>query len=76
MSFTARARDFPRSIHADVSHPVAMPNREPAEKEIDELLAYIVSLRPKSASASAPYRSARASRCIVTDVTARDRIPE
>jgi mono/diheme cytochrome c family protein len=39
-------RDFLRTTHANVSHPGAMPNPELTEQEIDELAAYIGSLRP------------------------------
>ena len=39
-------RDFLRSTHADVSHPSAMPSPGLTEPEIDDLAAYIDSLRP------------------------------
>jgi mono/diheme cytochrome c family protein len=39
-------RDFLRSTHADVSHPHEMPNPEVTERQIDDLAAYIESLRP------------------------------
>jgi len=38
-------RDFLHSTHADVSHPNAMPAPELTERQIDELAAYIASLR-------------------------------
>ena len=42
----AALRDFLRTTHSDVSHPGAMPTQELTEQEIDELAAYIASLRP------------------------------
>ena len=42
----AALRDFLRTTHNDVSHPGAMPTQELTEQEIDELAAYIASLRP------------------------------
>ena len=39
-------RDFLRSTHANVSHPSAMPNPELTEQQIDDLAAYIDTLRP------------------------------
>ena len=39
-------RDFLRSVHSDVSHPSAMPSPELTEQQIDDLAAYIASLRP------------------------------
>ncbi len=38
-------RDFLHSTHADVSHPSAMPSPELTERQIDDLAAYIASLR-------------------------------
>ncbi len=38
-------RDFLRSTHADVSHPNAMPSPGLTERQIDDLAAYIASLR-------------------------------
>ncbi len=34
-----------RSTHTDVSHPGAMPNSELTEKEIDQISAYLATLR-------------------------------
>jgi len=39
-------RDFLRSTHSDVSHPSAMPSPEHTEQQIDDIAAYIASLRP------------------------------
>ncbi len=39
-------RDFLRSTHSDVSHPSAMPSPELTEQQIDDIAAYIASLRP------------------------------
>ena len=39
-------RDFLHTTHANVSHPGGMPAQELTEQEIDELAAYIASLRP------------------------------
>ena len=36
---------FLRSTHSDVSHPGAMPNLELPEKQIDQISAYLASLR-------------------------------
>ena len=38
-------RDFLRSTHSDVAHPNAMPAPELTERQIDEIAAYIASLR-------------------------------
>jgi mono/diheme cytochrome c family protein len=38
-------RDFLRSTHSDIAHPNAMPAPGLTERQIDELAAYIASLR-------------------------------
>jgi mono/diheme cytochrome c family protein len=37
--------DFLRSTHSDVSHPSGMPNSELTAHEIDQISAYLASLR-------------------------------
>ena len=38
-------RNFLRSTHSNISHPSAMPNPELTEQQIDDIAAYIASLR-------------------------------
>jgi mono/diheme cytochrome c family protein len=38
-------RDFLHSTHSDVGHPGAMPNHALPERQIDEIAAYLATLR-------------------------------
>ena len=38
-------RDFLRSTHSDVSHPSGMPTLELTDRQIDEISAYLATLR-------------------------------